>query len=137
MNLKIVYLLVLIFTAIGCQNISDTVIKVGTVAELQKAIKTAKPGYEIVLQNGKWENVQIELQCNGTKDAPITIKAETAGEVFIEGESYIKIGGDYLIVDGLFFKNGYTPINALIQFRTDDENVANNCKVINCVIRRF
>ena len=137
MNLKIVYLLVLIFTAIGCQNISDTVIKVGTVAELQKAIKTAKPGYEIVLQNGKWENVQIELQCNGTKDAPITIKAETAGEVFIEGESYIKIGGDYLIVDGLFFKNGYTPINALIQFRTDDENVANNCKVINCVIKDF
>lgn len=137
MNLKTVYLIVLIFTTIACQNIANTVVNVENVTELQKAIENAKPGHEIILKNGTWENVQIELKCSGTKEAPIVIKAETAGEVFIEGESYINIGGDYLIVDGLFFKNGYTPINAVIQFRTSREDVANNSKVINCVIKDF
>lgn len=110
--------------------------KVNNIDELKAAIKSAAPGDTIILTNGIWKDIQIDLQCSGTKEAPIVITAETAGKVFIEGESYIKFGGNYLIVNGLFFRNGYTPINAIIQFK-NDENVANNCKFVNCVIEGF
>lgn len=106
-------------------------------SELNKAIKSAEPGDNIVLANGIWNNVQLKLNFSGTEESPIIIRSETPGEVFIEGESYIKFGGDYVIVDGLHFRNGHTPEKSVIQFSINREIVANNCKVINCVIEDF
>ena len=59
---------------------------------------------------------------------------ETPGKVFIEGISNLEISGNYLIVDGLFFRNGHTPTENVIAFRTSEENVANYSRVTNCVI---
>ncbi len=104
---------------------------------LYNAIEAAEPGEEIVLANGVWKDVAINFMANGTEDAPIIIKAETEGKVSIEGQSYLKFGGDYLTVSGLHFKNGYSPESSIISFRPDNKSVANHCRVTNCVIEDF
>lgn len=127
----------IIILLISCQEISSNIIKVSNIEALSLAIKNAKAGDEIVLANGVWKDVQIKFYGNGTKDKPIVLRAETAGKVFIEGISDLKIGGAYLEVRDLYFNNGYTPSDTVIDFRIDSKNIANNCKVINCVIEEF
>ena len=111
--------------------------KVTTAEELKSAIKTASPGDEIIMANKTWNDIQIVFQAEGTKDAPIILRAETAGKVFIEGVSNLKIAGKYLEVHGLYFRNGYTPSQNVIAFRVDSKTIANNCRVTNCVIEDF
>ncbi len=105
--------------------------------ELNKAIADAQPGDEIIMANGEWNDVRIRFYGKGTANLPITLKAETPGQVIIQGASDLKLGGEYLIVKGLFFTNGATPSDAVIQFELDDDNVASNCRVANCVIKDF
>ena len=114
---------------------SDQLISSAT--ELNEAIENAQPGDNIVLKNGIWKDVEIKFTGKGTKDNPITIKAETEGEVFIEGVSNLAFGGEYLEVSGLHFRNGYSPSENVIAFRLDKNTIANNCKVTNCVIVDF
>lgn len=104
--------------------------------ELKKAIEEAQAGDEIILANGSWEDVTIELTGNGTEKKPIVLRAETPGEVFIEGQSSLKFGGDFWVVRDIHFRNGYTPNNAVIEFKLN-EKVANYCTVTNCVIENF
>ncbi|GHC54007.1 hypothetical protein GCM10008083_17680 [Ulvibacter litoralis] len=116
---------------------SISTIKVSTIEELNKAINESTPGDNIVLANGIWKDVEIKFTGKGTKDNPITIKAETEGKVFIEGVSNLAFGGEYLEVSGLHFRNGYSPSENVIAFRIDENTIANNCKVTNCVIVDF
>ena len=102
--------------------------------ELKKANKEAKPGDIIVLQDGIWTNITISLNCKGTKEQPITFKAQTAGKVIISGNSKMLIGGTYIIVDGLYFTNGYAGNDAIIRFRVNHTALAHNCRVTNTVI---
>ena len=122
---------------ISCNEVSTNLINVKNSDELNAAIKEAKPGDEIVLTNGVWENVEIEFIGKGTKEQPITLRAETEGQVFIEGISNLKFGGEYLVVSGLYFRNGFTPSKNVIAFRIDNNQVASNCRVTNCVIEDF
>lgn len=139
---KIIYSFGLCMLLIACGNSKITnSIKVNNSDALNKAIDSSEAGDQIILANGIWKDVQIKFRGKGTKDNPITIKAETAGKVTIEGESYLKFGGEYLVVEGLHFKNGFSPSSAVIDFKishrdTPDE-IANNCKVTNCVIEDF
>ncbi len=105
--------------------------------ELTAANKNAAPGDIVILQNGNWENISIKLNCKGTKENPIIFKAETAGKVIITGKSGLKIGGEYIIVDGLYFTNGYSGGEPVITFRSSKDQLANNCRVTNCVINDF
>lgn len=110
---------------------------VKNIVELNKAIEQVTPGHEIILANGIWKDVQINFYGLGTAQQHIILKAETAGKVFIEGLSYIQLGGDYLEIDGLCFRNGHTPISGIIRFMIGTEKVANHCRVTNTVIDGF
>ena len=112
-------------------------IKVKNEQELQEAIKNAVAGDEIVLANGVWKDIQIKFSGNGTAKAPIVLRAETVGKVTIEGVSDLKLGGTYLEVSGLYFKNGYTSSSTVIDFHIDNKNIANHCKVSQCVIEDY
>ncbi len=104
---------------------------------LNEAIKNAKPGDDIVMANGVWKDVQIKFTGEGTESDPITIQAETPGQVFIEGISDLKFGGKYLVVDGLHFRQGYSPGEAVVTFRIDKETIGNHCTFTNSVIEDF
>lgn len=131
-------LVILICFWIGCQtDNTGTSINVTNADELSEAIINATPGTEIVMADGEWNDVQIRFEGIGTKDAPITLRAETPGKVLIQGQSDLKLAGEYLIVDGLYFTNGGSPSDAVIQFFVDSKNLANNSRVTNCVIENF
>lgn len=133
--ISISFCLILFF---GCKKpISSNSISVNDIEALREAITNSKAGDDIVMANGVWKDVQIEFSGQGTEDKPIVLRAETPGKVTIEGVSNLKIGGEYLIVKDLHFKNGHTPTKNVIQFKIDDENIAMHSKVTNCVIEEF
>jgi poly(beta-D-mannuronate) lyase len=110
---------------------------VTSIEELDKANKNAKPGDTIILKNGEWKDVDIRLSCKGSEDQPVLFTAETAGKVTITGHSKLRLGGSFIMVEGLFFTNGYAGNDAVISFRIDNKQLANNCRVTNCVIEDF
>ncbi len=131
-----ILVIILLTLNVACQkSVNETI--VSTKDELKKELENAKPGDVIALKNGVWKDVEIVFKAKGTKSDPITLKAETSGKVFIEGVSNLAFGGEYLVVSGLHFRNGYSPTKNVIAFRTDSENVANNCRVTDCVIIDF
>jgi poly(beta-D-mannuronate) lyase len=112
-------------------------ILVGNVNELNAANQSAKPGDTVLLKNGTWNDVIIKLNCSGTKEAPIVFKAETNGKVIISGVSQLRLGGNYIVVEGLLFTNGHSPAYTVIDFKISNKELANHCRVTNCVINDF
>ena len=74
--------------------------------EYRSAHKKLKPGDNIILKDGEWNDFQM-----------IALRAETPGGVKITGRSNLRIGGAYLAVSGLVFKNGYSTTRELIDMR--------------------
>ncbi|GAL68001.1 alginate lyase precursor [Jejuia pallidilutea] len=122
---------------LGCESNQESKLLISDIEQLNNAISEAKPGEVLVLKNGTYKNVLINFKANGEKNNPITLKAETNGEVIISGKSHLKFGGNYLAVKGLHFKNGYSPSDAVIEFRIDEEAIGNHCTVSDCVIEDF
>jgi len=79
-------------------------------AELNTAITEAIPGDIIVMQEGVWSDLDIIFTGNGTKEKPITLKAQSPGGVVVSGRSSLQMSGEYLVVDGLHFKDGYSSL---------------------------
>lgn len=125
------------FLLISCNKKETKSIFVSSNSELKEAVENVKSGDHIVLKNGTYKDVEIIFKGEGTKENPIKLSAETPGEVFIEGTSSLEISGNYLHVNGLFFRNGHSPKTNVIAFRTSKSKVANNSSVTNCVILDF
>ncbi len=107
---------------------------VSTASALEDAIDAAQPGDSIILRNGVWSDVEIRFGGEGTAAQPITLRAETPGEVLLTGESSLLIGGQWLVVDGLVFTAGYvTETSHVIQFRISSRE-AEDCRVTNTAI---
>ncbi|MEM9837639.1 MAG: polysaccharide lyase 6 family protein [Pseudomonadota bacterium] len=100
-------------------------------------VERVQPGDEIVLANGEWSDFQIVFEATGTEDRPITLRAETPGDVKITGQSNLKIAGEHLVVSGLTFTDGYSPSKEVVSFRTSDTSYANNVRFTNNVIDAF
>ncbi|MCH6259122.1 hypothetical protein MLD52_21375, partial [Puniceicoccaceae bacterium K14] len=106
---------------------------VSTESELETAIAAALPGDEIVIANGEYEDWVIEFEGMGLEGVPITLRAETAGEVIFKLASRLEIGGEWLVVDGLVFTGEYTGNDdEVVQFRSSTQ--AQNCRMTNVSI---
>lgn len=107
------------------------------VADLQtltEAIKKAEPGDHILLKSGEWADVVVNFKAEGTDQAPITLRAEVPGKTVFTGASGLRIGGQYLVVSGLWFKNPDPSIGDCIEFRRDSKNLAKNCRLTECAV---
>ena len=104
-------------------------IKVSTIDEYNSAIKQISNGGTIVLKNGVWNDVTLSAYGSGTKQNPIIVKAETPGKVLITGDSSLNIYGTYVIVSGLWFKDGKTTKKHVVQFRKNSKVFAYNCRL--------
>jgi len=105
-------------------------------AELKAANKAAKPGDTVLLKNGSWQDIDIELTCNGNARQPIVFKAQTNGQVIIKGKSSLRLGGSYIIVEGLLFTDGFASDGSAWEFRKGKQR-GNNCRITNCMIKSF
>ena len=110
---------------------------VSNINEYNNTIKTAKPGDVIVLKNGVWKDVKLNAYGHGEEGNPILIKAETPGEVIITGNSTLNIYGEYIIVSGLWFKDGNMEYKSVVQFKKDSKTFANNCRLTNSTISYY
>jgi len=110
---------------------------VSTPEEYADAAKSLEPGDTIVLANGRWEDFEILFTGEGTEEEPIRLRGETPGEVILTGQSNLRLGGKYLEVSGLVFKDGYTPSKEVISFRKDKNNLAYNSRVTEVVIDNY
>lgn len=132
-----VVLLFIALLLIACSENVTKELMVSDFEELSTAIAEAAPGTDIVMADGEWNDVRIRFYGKGVEGSPITLRAETPGGVIIQGQSDLKLGGEYLKVDGLYFKNGSSPSRAVIQFYLNEDTLANNCTVTNCVIESY
>lgn len=105
--------------------------------EFETVVKKVKPGDEIVLSNGRWENFEILFTGEGTQKKPITLKAQTKGKVFLTGQSNLRMSGKYLVVSGLVFKDGYTPSSEVISFRKNKNELAFHSRITEIVIDNY
>lgn len=109
--------------------------KIADIETLNKTVAGAQAGDTVILKNGTYTDVEIKLFAKGTSEKPIVVKAEEAGKVFIEGNSNMQLAGEFLVVDGFYFRNGYS-LETVINYRLNDA-VAENCRVTNCVIEDY
>lgn len=119
------------------KNATSEGIFVKDIGALKQAISEAKAGDEIVLANGVWKDAQIKFYGIGEKDSPITLRAETPGEVLLEGQSFVHLGGKHLVVSGLYFQNGYSTGKGVIRYMINLDSIATHCRVSDCVIEGF
>jgi poly(beta-D-mannuronate) lyase len=131
-----IVLFAFILSLVSCAQ-SDDAGLVRTLEEFNNAVATLQPGDKIVLANGVWTDVELELKADGLPDQPIELTAEEPGKVIISGESNLRFSGSHIIVSGLVFKDGFTPTSEVISFRTSKEELANNSRVTNSVIDNF
>ncbi len=108
-----------------------------SVDAFNETIKNVKPGDSIILAKGIWKDAELLFQATGTKDKPITLTVEEKGQTVLEGQSYLRIAGEHLIISGLVFKNGFTPTSEVISFKKDKNNFASNCRLTECVIDNY
>ena len=125
----------LAFLAAGSASVAETLVT--NQEEYRDAVERAQPGDVIVLANGVWRDFEILLVGNGEPERPITLTAETKGQVVISGQSNLRLAGSHLVVSGLVFRDGYTPTNTVISFRRTKGEPANHSRVTEVVIDRF
>jgi poly(beta-D-mannuronate) lyase len=74
--------------------------------EVARLVKDLRPGDVLVMADGTWKDQDITFRGKGTREQPITLRAETPGKVVLTGTSSLTIDGEHLVVSGLCLKEG-------------------------------
>lgn len=88
------------------------------------------PGDKVIMKAGIWNNQKLNFKAKGTADLPITLTTEKGGSVKLTGNSTLKIDGEYLVVDGLAFADGYSEKDAVVTF----SKTSSYCRLTNTSI---
>ena len=135
-NLMIRTTLVALALMLSQAGLAKTLL-VGSQDEFRAAVNDLRPGDRIVLANGEWRDFEILFTGDGTPSQPITLTAESKGEVIITGRSNLRLAGRHLVVSGLVFRDGHTPTNTVISFRRTRGDLAHHSRVTETVIDGF
>ena len=114
---------------------ADTLVR--SQQDYREAVRQAEAGDTIVLANGVWNDFEILFTGQGEPGNPITLRAETRGQVILSGQSNLRLAGEHLVVSGLVFRNGYSPTNAVIAFQRTKGDLANHSRVTEVVIDHY
>jgi poly(beta-D-mannuronate) lyase len=136
--MKKVFITLWIFTFFSfITKLHATTYVVKTGVEFKEKVENGlKPNDTILLANGVWRDADLVFKGQGTATQPIVLAVQEAGKVTLEGASSLRIAGTYLVVNGLWFRNG-SVVGAVIEYRVSSENIANDCRVTNCVIDNY
>ena len=129
--------LALSLTMVFASGALATEYRVESQEEYRAVLPKLAPGDSMILKDGVWRDFEIVFEGNGKPGNPITLRAETPGEVFITGQSNLALAGEHLFVSGLVFRDGYTPSQSVISFRKSKKELANNSRVTQTVIHNF
>lgn len=104
-----------------------------SLSEVAGSLKKAKPGDRIVITSGTYQDVKLKWQASGTDRKPIIIEAQQPGKVIISGQTSLQLAGEYLVLRGLYFKDGAPTRKGLIDFAINGQ-YANHCRLTDCVL---
>lgn len=93
-----------------------------------------QPGDTIQLAAKEWRDSELHFSASGTEKKPITLKAAVPGKTVFTGTSCLRISGEHLVVEGLYFKDPDTRVSDLILFRSDSKDPAHHCRLTQCAI---
>ncbi|WP_108788384.1 chondroitinase-B domain-containing protein [Erythrobacter sp. Alg231-14] len=131
----------LCLVALGVWHIATPVLAEDYIVQNQDeyaaAVDVIEAGDVIILTNGEWRDFEMVITGEGREDAPITVTSQDAGQVFLTGQSSLRIGGRHILVSGLVFRDGYSPRGEVISFRRNKDDVAHNSRVTEVVIDNF
>jgi poly(beta-D-mannuronate) lyase len=97
-------------------------------SQITAALAVAGPGDVVVMADGVWTNQSITFADNGTSTSPVTLRAQTPGQVILNGASKLSINGNWLVVDGLRFEAGALTGGSIINLS------GNNLRLTNTAI---
>jgi poly(beta-D-mannuronate) lyase len=97
-------------------------------------LPAAEPGDVLVLPEGEFRDVALVFTGMGTEKAPITLRAAVPGKTIFTGTSTLRIAGEHLVVEGLWFREPDPAITDLIQFRKDSKTRASHCRMTRCAV---
>lgn len=101
-------------------TLSEKTYTISSAAELSQL--NLMPGDKVIMKSGEWKSQFIHFKGKGTAEKPITLTAETKGSVLLTGNSNLKIDGEWLVVDGLSFKNGFSLKDDVVVFTKTTTN---------------
>jgi poly(beta-D-mannuronate) lyase len=102
---------------------------VSSISALENAVSYAMTaGDTICLASDTYSNLDLTFGGTGTAESPITVAAAVPGEVFINGEVFIGITGEYVVLQGFIFKDGSMD-SSLLQTRANSNTACNNCRI--------
>ena len=113
------------------KQVQTNVYTISTAAELNAL--SLQPGDKVVMKAGEWKSQLINFKAKGTPEKPITLVAETKGAVILSGNSNLKIDGEWLVVDGLSFKNGFSLKDDVVVFT----KATSNSRLTNTSIENY
>ena len=132
---QLVALAVLVFSTTSLVNAEEYLVK--SPEAYKQTVKKLVAGDTIKLANGVWQDFEVVFTGKGTHAKPITLTAETKGGVILSGQSNLRLAGEYLVVSGLVFKNGYTPTRSVISYQVNKTEFANNSRITEVVIDEY
>lgn len=88
-----------------------TTIVVTNATELTAAVNQITAGTLIVIKDGTYADVDLDLNVSATQSLPIKIKAENQGGVIFNGTSKLSVTGDYISIEGITFPTSADVIN--------------------------
>ena len=105
---------------------------VSSASEIHAVMSAVKPGDTLIMKNGTWKDQAIKLTSSGKAEAPVTLRAETPGEVILSGNSSLQVDGSYVVVSGLLFTDGCLPTGGKDVVRlSGDHNRLTDCAVVD------
>ncbi len=93
-----------------------------------------RPGDRVLLSDGTYRLGDVDFVGHGALGDSITLAAINPGKVVISGPLKMRIFGEYLKVDGLFFNDAWASGFCMIEMRRDKDERASHCRITNCVI---
>ncbi|NCB70015.1 MAG: chloramphenicol resistance protein [Bacteroidia bacterium] len=106
--------------------------------EAYRAVEKLQPGDTLIFSNGSYNNIQLRLNRNGSKQKPIVLISETSGKVIFCGDAKVEMRGAHTELNGFYFTNGNRNPN---EWNSHGPGLvaiyASNCRVTNCAFNNF
>ena len=91
------------------------------------------PGDKVIMKGGEWKDQKMILKGAGTEKAPISLIADGGTPVRFTGNSTLRIDGSWLVVDGIYFTDGYSEKEDVIVFSPQ----SSHCRLTNSAVVEY
>jgi poly(beta-D-mannuronate) lyase len=102
--------------------------RISSAAELERLSLAA--GDKVILEDREWKDQRLVFKGKGTERAPIVLTTEKPGITRLTGHSTLLIDGEWLVVDGVYFTDGYSKDKDVIVFAPTSAH----CRLTNSAV---